>query len=100
MRSPRRSAGRERLARHSEMCIVRALATPCRREPAWPDWLVSSGPQPARRRSARMPFYENVFVARQDLSAQQVEAMGDTLSQLIEAAGGKVTKKEYWGLRT
>ena len=47
-----------------------------------------------------MPFYENVFVARQDLSAQQVEAMGDALSQVIETAGGKVTKKEYWGLRT
>jgi small subunit ribosomal protein S6 len=47
-----------------------------------------------------MPFYENVFVARQDLSSQQVEAMGDTLTQVIETAGGKVTKKEYWGLRT
>ena len=47
-----------------------------------------------------MPFYENVFVARQDLTAQQVEAMGDALAQVIETAGGKVTKKEYWGLRT
>jgi small subunit ribosomal protein S6 len=47
-----------------------------------------------------MPFYENIFVARQDLSAQQVEAMGDTLAEIISTAGGKVTKKEYWGLRT
>jgi small subunit ribosomal protein S6 len=47
-----------------------------------------------------MPFYENVFVARQDLSAQQVEAMGETLAQVITTGGGKVTKKEYWGLRT
>jgi small subunit ribosomal protein S6 len=47
-----------------------------------------------------MPFYENVFVARQDLSAQQVEAMADALTQVIATAGGKVTKKEYWGLRT
>jgi small subunit ribosomal protein S6 len=47
-----------------------------------------------------MPFYENVFVARQDLSAPQVEAMADTLTQVITTAGGKVTKREYWGLRT
>jgi small subunit ribosomal protein S6 len=47
-----------------------------------------------------MPFYENIFVARQDLSAQQVEAMGDVLAEVIATAGGKVTKKEYWGLRT
>ena len=47
-----------------------------------------------------MPFYENIFVARQDLSAQQVEAMGDVLAEVITTAGGKVTKKEYWGLRT
>ena len=47
-----------------------------------------------------MPFYENVFVARQDLAAQQVEAMAETLTQVITTAGGKVTKKEYWGLRT
>ena len=47
-----------------------------------------------------MPFYENIFVARQDLSAQQVEAMGDALAEVISTAGGKVTKKEYWGLRT
>ena len=47
-----------------------------------------------------MPFYENVFVARQDLSSQQVEAMGDALAQVIATSGGTVTKKEYWGLRT
>jgi small subunit ribosomal protein S6 len=47
-----------------------------------------------------MPFYENVFVARQDLTAQQVEAMADVLSEVISTSGGKVTKKEYWGLRT
>jgi small subunit ribosomal protein S6 len=47
-----------------------------------------------------MPFYENVFVARQDLTAQQVEAMADALSEVLSTSGGKVTKKEYWGLRT
>ena len=26
--------------------------------------------------------------------------MGDTLAEIISTAGGKVTKKEYWGLRT
>ena len=42
-----------------------------------------------------MPCYENVFVARQDLTAQQVEAMGDALAQVIETAGGKVNWSTY-----
>ena len=46
-----------------------------------------------------MPFYENVFISRQDISATQVDGLADQFSKLIEENGGKVTKKEYWGLR-
>jgi small subunit ribosomal protein S6 len=47
-----------------------------------------------------MPLYEHVFLARQDVSAQQVETMTDTYKGVIEAAGGQVTKIEYWGVKS
>jgi small subunit ribosomal protein S6 len=46
-----------------------------------------------------MPLYENVFIARQDVSASQVEALADTFTTLVSEHGGQVTKREYWGLR-
>jgi small subunit ribosomal protein S6 len=46
-----------------------------------------------------VPFYENVFIARQDLAPQQAEAMATAFSEVVTAQGGKVTKTEYWGLR-
>lgn len=46
-----------------------------------------------------MAFYEGVFIARQDASAAQVDGLQDTFAALIEEKGGKVTKREYWGLR-
>lgn len=46
-----------------------------------------------------MAFYEGVFIARQDASVSQVEALQNTFAALIEEQGGKVTKREYWGLR-
>ena len=46
-----------------------------------------------------MPFYENVFIARQDISAAQVEALADGFTTLVTEQGGQVTKREYWGLR-
>ncbi len=46
-----------------------------------------------------MAFYEGVFIARQDASSAQVEGLQDTFATLIEEQGGKVTKREYWGLR-
>jgi len=46
-----------------------------------------------------MSYYEYVFVARQDLSNQQVESLSDDFSKMIEENGGKVTKTENWGLR-
>ena len=46
-----------------------------------------------------MPYYESVFIARQDITAQQAEALSTQLVDLITKNGGKVTKKENWGLR-
>ena len=46
-----------------------------------------------------MPFYENVFIARQDISAAQVEALADAFTTLVTEQGGQVAKREYWGLR-
>ena len=46
-----------------------------------------------------MPFYETTFIARQDISAAQAEALGETFATLIKEQGGEVTKREYWGLR-
>jgi small subunit ribosomal protein S6 len=47
-----------------------------------------------------MPLYEHVFLARQDLSPQQVEELTSKFSAVITEAGGKVTKNEYWGLKS
>lgn len=46
-----------------------------------------------------MPLYENVFIARQDISATQVDSLADQYAALIKEHGGEITKKEYWGLR-
>ena len=46
-----------------------------------------------------MPLYENIFIARQDISTAQVEALADTFTNLVAENGGKVEKREYWGLR-
>jgi small subunit ribosomal protein S6 len=47
-----------------------------------------------------MPLYEHVYLARQDVSAQQVEELTTQLTGVIEQLGGKVTKNEYWGVKT
>ncbi len=46
-----------------------------------------------------MPFYESVFIARQDIAANQVEVLTATYADIIKANGGKVLKTEQWGLR-
>ena len=47
-----------------------------------------------------MALYEHIFLARQDVSAQQVEELTNTLTEVLAANGGKVTKNEYWGVKT
>jgi small subunit ribosomal protein S6 len=46
-----------------------------------------------------MPLYECVYIARNDVTQQQVEAIADGIATQFEAEGGKVAKREYWGLR-
>jgi small subunit ribosomal protein S6 len=46
-----------------------------------------------------MPLYEHVFLARQEVSPQQVEALTKEFSQVIAEGGGAVGKTEYWGLK-
>ncbi|MYE01938.1 MAG: 30S ribosomal protein S6 [Alphaproteobacteria bacterium] len=47
-----------------------------------------------------MALYENVFIARQDMSPAQVENLADEYGALMESLGGKVEKREHWGLKT
>jgi small subunit ribosomal protein S6 len=47
-----------------------------------------------------MALYETVFIARQDISASQVETLTETFAALIAQGQGEVKKREYWGLRT
>ena len=47
-----------------------------------------------------MPLYECVLMARNDVTQQQVEAIADGIGTDLEADGGSVAKREYWGLRS
>jgi len=47
-----------------------------------------------------MALYEHLLIARQDISAQQVDALATHLKTIVEGNGGKVEKQEYWGLRS
>jgi small subunit ribosomal protein S6 len=47
-----------------------------------------------------MALYEHVFLARQDLSQQQVDALVEQYKGVIEANGGTVGRVENWGLKS
>lgn len=47
-----------------------------------------------------MPLYEHVFLARQDVTSQQVEALVEQYKGIIEAGGGTVPKIEPWGIKS
>jgi len=47
-----------------------------------------------------MALYEHVFLARQDISAQQVEALIESFRAILQEHGGSVGKTEYWGLKS
>jgi small subunit ribosomal protein S6 len=49
---------------------------------------------------ARMPLYEHVFIARQDLSSAQAEGLIEHFSTVLADNGGKVLETEYWGVKT
>jgi small subunit ribosomal protein S6 len=46
-----------------------------------------------------MPLYEHTFLARQDVTQTQVEALMKEFQGIVEEGKGKVTKQEYWGLK-
>jgi small subunit ribosomal protein S6 len=47
-----------------------------------------------------MPLYEHVYMARQDVTAQQVDELTAQYKGVIEQLGGKITKTEYWGVKS
>ena len=47
-----------------------------------------------------MPLYEHIFMARQDVTPQQVETMVDQYKGVIEQNGGTVEKTEMWGVKS
>ena len=47
-----------------------------------------------------MALYEHVFLARQDLSSQQVDALVESYKGVIEANGGTIGRVENWGLKS
>lgn len=46
-----------------------------------------------------MPLYECVFIARNDVTQQQVETIAEQMAGVLTEGGGEVKKREYWGLR-
>jgi small subunit ribosomal protein S6 len=57
-------------------------------------------PEQTKKERQSMPFYEHVFLARQDISAQQVEGLLQSFRSILEEHGGSVGKTEYWGLKS
>ena len=47
-----------------------------------------------------MPYYETVFIARQELTQAQVDDLTASFAAILKDNGGKVHKTENWGLRT
>ena len=47
-----------------------------------------------------MALYEHVFLARQDLSPQQIDALVEQYKGVITAGGGSVGRVENWGLKS
>jgi small subunit ribosomal protein S6 len=47
-----------------------------------------------------MPLYEHIFLARQDVTSQQVETMVDQYKDVIQQNGGSVEKTEMWGVKS
>jgi small subunit ribosomal protein S6 len=46
-----------------------------------------------------MALYEHVFLARQDLSQAQVDALAEGAAKIVEEHNGKVVRTETWGLK-
>ena len=53
-----------------------------------------------QRKASQMALYEHIYLARQDVTAQQVETMTEQFKAIIEPHGGSVAKVEYWGVKS
>ena len=47
-----------------------------------------------------MALYEHVYMARQDVTAQQVETLTEGFKTTVEGLGGTFAKMEYWGVKS
>ena len=47
-----------------------------------------------------MALYEHVYLARQDVTAQQVEALTEQMKSVVAGLGGTISKVEYWGVKS
>ncbi len=47
-----------------------------------------------------MPLYEHVYLARQDVTTQQVDELTSQFKAVIEQMGGTVPNTEYWGVKS
>jgi small subunit ribosomal protein S6 len=52
------------------------------------------------RKGCFMPLYEHVYLARQDVTTQQVDELTAQFKGIIEQMGGSIDKTEYWGLKS
>jgi len=46
-----------------------------------------------------MAYYETVFIVHPDLSTENANKVVDELVERLEKAGGRIVKREYWGVR-
>lgn len=51
-------------------------------------------------RQNKLALYEHVFLARQDITPQQIDQMIEQYRNVIEENGGQVVSFENWGLRS
>lgn len=44
-------------------------------------------------------YYETIFIVNPDISQENTEKLTDNLIARVEKAGGRIVKREYWGVR-
>jgi small subunit ribosomal protein S6 len=47
-----------------------------------------------------MALYEHIYLARQDISPQQAEALTGQFKNVVTSLGGVIGKTEYWGVKS
>jgi len=96
------------LAAHHNPCILRysryvrrfrAICVETKKAGGAPQWCGSASDRQYNVKEREMALYEHIFLARQDLSQAQVDALAATATEIVEKNDGKVTKTETWGLK-